>query len=230
MPYPRHGFRCPSGKKFQPAPEVLENRYLKISFEAAENSGRKKCFHVQDKRSSRIWKQQESGIEMSGLLFDSNSVAFDLSFSGSSRQYHGVITLAPDQAEFTVEFSAPADSKMSGKHYFPPAFLSEPGDRVVIPICEGISYPVETDDAPSGYRAYYRGHGVTMAFFGSMEEKIHSSGESTGGAAYMAICETPANSGVELLWLPSNNSAKENSLLTIRQGWVADKGYFGYSR
>ena len=204
---------------------VLENAFLRISFPADPQAGSGACFDVLDKRTKRTWKQIGAGIQTSGLQLSNDSASFDVTFPNGSIAYRASVHLEPDQPELTAEISGPPHTAIRAPLFFPPAFAAAPGDRIIVPIGAGISYPAETDDAPLGNRPYYSGHGVTMAFFAAQEDKILPSGEATGGAAYLAICETPDNSGIELL-----RAEAGKGLLTVRQAWGADRGAFGCNR
>ena len=204
---------------------VLENAFLRITFAADPQAGTGARFEVFDKRSRRTWQQLDAGVETSGFQLSGDSASFDLSLPKGPKSCRATVTLDADQPEFTVTLAGPHDVAVSGCVLYPPAFAAAPGDRIIVPIGEGISYPAETEDAPLGMRPYYSGHGITMGFFAAMEDKILPSGEATGGAAYLAICETPDNSGIELLRADGGKG-----LLTVRPYLIADRGRLGYDR
>ncbi|NLF99342.1 MAG: hypothetical protein GX565_04245 [Lentisphaerae bacterium] len=206
-------------------PTVLENEVLRISFDAAPQTGTGARFDVFDKRAKRTWRQIDAGVKASGFHVSKDSASFDLILPGHTNGYHAAVRLEPNQPEFTVEISGPTNAEFRAPIFFPSAFASAAGDRIIVPIGEGISYPAETADAPLGNRPYYSGHGVTMAFFAAMEDKVLPSGAATGDAAYLAICETPDNAGIDLL-----RAEAGKGLLTVRPLWGADRGRFGYAR
>ena len=209
-----------------PSPSaVLENDALRISFAADPQAGTGARFDVFDKRARRTWKQLEAGVSASGFQLAKDAASFNLTLPGHTNTYRATVRLERNQPEFTIELTGPANAEVRAPVFYPPAFASAPGDRVIVPIGEGISYPAETTDAPPGNRPYYSGHGVTMAFFATMEDKVLPSGEATGGAAYLAINETPDNSGIELLRADGGKG-----LLTVRPTWGADRGRFGDAR
>ena len=237
-------------------PLVLENDCLKMSFWVCDSTKRppeergqgaiRSCglhFDVLDRRTGRVWKQAEAGIQASGFQASKDFVSFDLNLPGQPKEYRATVRLDSGKPEFVVELTAPTETEIRSPVFYPPAFQPKPGDRIIVPIGEGISYPVEVSDSPLGIRPYYSGHGVTMAFFAVQEDRVLKSGESTGGSAYMAICETPDNSGIHLLRVagdgsdnkpePQTDFDKANSdgqLLTVRQAWGADRGKWGPGR
>lgn len=219
-------------------PPYLENAYLRVVFHPASDGGAGARLDVTDKRTGRVWKQADTGIQASGFELSKDSASFDLSLPRQSKGYRTVVRLEPDCAELVMELRAPPETPIQSPIFFPPAFQSAPGDRIIVPLGEGISFPAEVTDPPLGVRPYYSGHGVTMAFFAAAEDRILPSGESVGGPAYMAICETADNSAIELLrnagaFSPikrTENTRSNGELLTVRQVWGADRGKFGYPR
>ncbi len=206
-------------------PMVLENDVLRISFTADPQAGTGARFDIFDKRAKRLWKQEDTDIKTSEFHLSKNTASFNLRFPGHPQEFRAAIHLDPDKPEVVAELLVPAETEIRSPIFFPSAFESATGDRLIVPIGEGISYPADVSDPPFGVRSYYTGHGITMAFFAAMEDRILPSGEMTGGAAYMAICETPDNSGIELL-----RTATGKKRLTVRQVWGASRGQFGYVR
>lgn len=218
----------PAGDPAAP-PALLENEHLRITFPSDARTGTGARFDVLDKRARRTWRQVEADVTTAGFHLSVDSAAFDVAFRGHTTGCRATVRLEPGEPEFTVELAGPADADLRAPIPFPPAFASGPGDRIIVPIGAGISYPAGTPDAPLGMRPYYSGHGITMAFFAATEDRVLPSGEVTGGASYVAICETPDNSGIELLRAAGAGEAA-GPLLTIRQTWGADRGRFGHAR
>ena len=209
----------------QGAPALLENDTLRVSFAATPPAAPGAGFEVLDKRTRRTWRPVGTEFRASGFRLADGAAAFDLSFPGHTNVYRATVRLEADRPELTVELSGAPEADIKAPLGYPPAFASAPDDRIIVPIGEGISYPAETEDAPLGTRPYFSGHGVTMAFFAAMEDKVLPSGEATGGAAYLAINETPDNAGIELL-----RDSAGKGLLTVRPFWAADRGRLGYAR
>jgi len=219
-------------------PTALENAHLRIVFHHASDGAAGARMDVLDKLSARVWKQADTGMRASGFQLSKDSASFDLTMPRHPKGYRAVVRLEPGCAELVMELHAPPETPIRSPISFPPAFESAPGDRIIVPLGEGISFPVEITDPPLGVRPYYSGHGITMAFFAVAEDRVLPSGESRGGPAYMTICETPDNSGVELLrnagsspvGSDSSDAKSTGDLLTVRQVWGADRGRFGYPR
>lgn len=126
-----------------------------------------------------------------------------------------------DFGDFALDVTLSADAEQTfRKLNWPPAFASQDGDRLALPIGSGVSLPVEEKipwfDASrpsSGLRPYFSGHGVNMAFWGQC---------AADGSGLMAEVRTPDNSYQNIF--PSDGRAVVEIL------WNADRGKFGYDR
>jgi hypothetical protein len=83
----------------------------------------------------------------------------------------------------------------------------------VIPLNEGISYPVDDPSIGETELVAYGGHGICMGFWGAMDDQ---------GRAQMAILETPDDAAIGL--------RRSDGLLCVQPIWQAQKGEFGYQR
>ena len=95
---------------------------------------------------------------------------------------------------------------------YPQPFASMASGYVVLPMNEGISYPVEEVGEAGKWLVGYGGHGMCMAFYGVTD----------GRAGQMTILETPDDAAMHLI-------ALENRL-ALAQEWQGQKGQFGYAR
>lgn len=116
--------------------------------------------------------------------------------------------------EFTVELCG-QEGAFGPDLAWPPPFLTQAGDRLVIPRGEGFGYPV--DEPHNGMRGLkaYAGHGLSMAFFGVVEDKT--------GAGWMAILETADDVSVF-------TGRHRKSLWVAGPDWEPQKGKWGYVR
>src|SRR4029077_3218071 len=112
--------------------------------------------------------------------------------------------------EVLVELSAKGEMPASIR--FPHPFTGEPGDYLVVPMNEGISYPVDDVSISPMRLIAYGGHGICMGFFGLTD----------GTAGQMAILETPDDASIRIERLDGR--------LVIVPEWDAQQGQFGYSR
>src|SRR4029077_682865 len=88
--------------------------------------------------------------------------------------------------EFTLELAATGELRSPMRVTYP--FATAPGDYLVVPMNEGISYPVTDESVPLHRLVAYGGHGLCMAFWGV----------SNGQAGQMAIIETPDDAVIQM--------------------------------
>jgi|GEM_PF-955690 len=103
---------------------------------------------------------------------------------------------------------------------YPGPFLTAPGDLLVIPLNEGITYPVDDDTVnPSDlWLVGYSGHGICMAWFGQCAGQ--------DGPGVIAIIETPDDMRVALDRPPEGG----NTLLCAWPIWQPSRSEIGYDR
>ena len=181
-----------------------ENRFLKV--EITDDT-----FSITDKRTGRVWNGTD-GWEAFGMeQRESNS--FDIYHLERLKRYRISLVLDADAPEFTIriESEGPMDDNLD----FPPPLTSKPGDRLIIPMNEGIGFPVEERDIRARRLIAYGGHGICMAFWGHFEDAT--------GAGMVAIIETADDASIEII--PN----KEN-LLQVGASWEPSKREFRYPR
>ena len=99
---------------------------------------------------------------------------------------------------------------------YPAAFVSQKGDRLIVPMNEGISYPADEPEKIPERLIAYGGHGICMAFFGVQDDAT--------GAGWMAILETPDDAS-----MVARRDA-DTQLWTLGPSWHDQKRQFGYAR
>ncbi|MCJ7728605.1 MAG: hypothetical protein MUO27_01805, partial [Sedimentisphaerales bacterium] len=185
---------------------TVSNPAISVTFDAADAT-----LQVTDNRTGRIWQQKplakgevlqstkvEGGIEMTWR---------DIS-SGISA--HTKLVLDGNLPELTVTLSA--EGEMKGTLRFPHPFVTEPGTYLVVPMNEGISYPVDDRTIEPMWLVAYGGHGICMAFWGATD----------GQRGYMAIIETPDDATIHI--------QRIDGTLCVAPEWNPQKGQSGYSR
>ncbi len=211
---------------------MMENDSLKVTFD-----GQTAAFQVQDKRTGRIWKQAtrpgQFYVKKSSLK--DNKVTFTAINAKSVEDFTVEISLSKTAPELTVKLVGAPEMNLDQPISYPSAFESVPQDRIIIPINEGISFPV-TEDAPgAGHLVAYGGHGICMGFWAQCEEEfvpapntdentINQLGEVRGKSGYLAILETSDDVRI------TTSRPDENTLLTTTLEWQGQKGKLGYDR
>lgn len=190
-----------------PAELVVTNSALSVSFYTIDGT-----LSVLDRRTGRRWKQGCSRPNM--IITDARSTGSEIQakmlHAPSGLGLDARIQLDPDRPEFTFEVSGAGE--LNSALQFPHPFLSESGDRLIVPMNEGISYPVDDLSIEPLRLIAYGGHGLCMAFWGVTD----------GRQAYAAIIETPDDAAIRL--------ERAAGRLLIAPEWDSQKGDFGYAR
>ena len=166
---------------------------------------------VIDKRTGKGWQQRslaEGAILRSAKVAD--GIEMTLLDAPSGMDVQTVLQLESDHPEFTVTLWSQGDLEQPVR--FPHPFVTEPGTYLVVPMNEGISYPVEDKTIDTMRLIAYGGHGICMAFWGVTD----------GQKGHMAIIETPDDASIQIRRLDGK--------LCIAPEWDSQKQRFGYSR
>ncbi|HYW78415.1 MAG TPA: glycoside hydrolase, partial [Thermoguttaceae bacterium] len=126
------------------------------------------------------------------------------------RRLTAAIRLDAQRPEITVELSATGEQARAVA--FPPPLNTVDGQFLVMPVNEGISYPVDDQTLPSMHYHLFGGHGLCMAWYGVTD----------GQAAAMTIVETPDDAAVRVPRLDGR--------LCLAPEWLPQKGEFGPTR
>ncbi|MDR0336310.1 MAG: glycoside hydrolase [Planctomycetaceae bacterium] len=192
-------------------PVKLENQFLTVESNPVTGT-----FSVTDKRTGREWTPS-SFYNESFIAFpkeNSSSAVLDLLNKETLTEYRATLTLEPDLPE--IVFRLEGDGTLPKGLAFPPPFTAKSGDRLIVPMNEGISYPVAEKDILVKRLIAYGGHyGISMAFWGQIDDAT--------GAGMMAIIETPDDAYIEF----TRNSA---DLLQINAGWEPSFNELRYPR
>ncbi|MGO8701253.1 MAG: glycoside hydrolase [Limisphaerales bacterium] len=185
---------------------ALTNAALIVSVDTSNAT-----FSVLDRRTGRLWTQSNSGeVAVTEAHAAPGEIDLSLRHRRSSLVLQARVALDATQPEFTLSLAG--DGAMSGPVRYPSPFLSQPGDRLIVPMNEGISFPVEDKSIEKFHLIAYGGHGICMAFWGVTDEQ----------QGQEIIIETPDDAAIQLL--------RPNDLLAIAPEWDAQKGKLGYER
>ncbi len=120
------------------------------------------------------------------------------------------VEMDPGKAEFVVVIVAKGE--MRRPLAFPGPFVTGAGSYLVVPMNEGISYPVDDGSIAPMRLIAYGGHGICMGFWGVTD----------GAAGHMAIIETPDDAAIRI--------DRSGGMLCVAPEWEPQKGAFGYAR
>lgn len=186
---------------------TLRNDKLEATIAAKDGS-----ISVLDRRSG-LTSQQKLLIPDVTVLearAQADAVSLRLFHLSSGLELTANVSLVADGPELTVELTA--DGEMPAALQYPSPFVSKPGQYLVIPMNEGISYPVDDASIEPMRLIAYGGHGICMGFWGATD----------GTAGHMAILETPDDASIRV--------DRVDGKLTVAPEWEPQKGAFGYSR
>ncbi|MBN1509163.1 MAG: hypothetical protein JW955_20120 [Sedimentisphaerales bacterium] len=179
---------------------VRENSALSVSLRTPDGT-----MTVLDKRTGERWQQnvtaQGTIVTGSQTIWRDKGLAMDVKVR---------IELDAEKPEFTVTLSAQGAMRRSLR--YPHPFVTQAGTYLVVPMNEGISYPVDDATVETFKLIAYGGHGICMPFWGATD----------GQRGYMAILETPDDASIQI--------ARTDGKLCVAPEWEAQKGHFGYDR
>ncbi len=186
---------------------TIRNSFLEMSLNTTNGT-----FQVRDLRTQRLWTQRPSadvGIVLSGQA-QKRTLRWEWFVPYLDLQVHVTATMEPDVPEILVTLSAEGALPSALKYPYP--FVTEPGTYLVVPMNEGISYPVDDEAVEPLRLVAYGGHGICMAFWGATD----------GRNAYEGIFETADDAAIRI--------ARIQGKLYIAPEWDPQKGQFGYPR
>jgi hypothetical protein len=183
-------------------PETLKiiNEVLEVTFRITDAT-----LSVVDRRTGRKWEQKSS---VNAVVLDAKTSADGLSLrllEPSVKLNIGInIKLEPEQPELTVELAGQGD--LAKTISFPHPFVTGEGTFLVMPVNEGISYPVDDKSLSPMWYHLYGGHGLCMPWYGVTD----------GKEGIMTIVETPDDAAVRVPRL--------NGFLCLAPEWQPQKG------
>jgi hypothetical protein len=185
---------------------TVDNAVISVALDIGDAS-----LSVTDKRTGQTWQQKSivKGKAIQSTRTDDN-IEMTWHHAGLDSDVEVNLQLDKNLPEFTLELSAEGRLKRPLK--FPNPFVSEAGTYLVVPMNEGISYPVEDRTIKARRLIAYGGHGICMPFWGVTD----------GRRGHMAIVETPDDAAIRI--------QRVDGKLCIGPEWDSQKGRFGYGR
>ena len=184
----------------------MSNSSISVGFNTADGT-----LSVIDKRTQLTWQQKVSTRgKVTDTTRNTDGIDFIWRQPGLDMDVQVKLRLDEERPEFTLELFAEGDLK--GTLSFPHPFVTQSGTYLVIPMNEGISYPVDDESIQTRWLSAYGGHGICMAFWGVTD----------GQRGHMAIIETPDDATIHINRIEGN--------LCVEPKWESQKGAFGYKR
>lgn len=193
----------------EPTTESLELADARLRVVVDPTNG---AFRVRDARSGREWTQSPPGsaLVVLGAKRESNQILIDLVDPRSIMRFRVSLRIDPDPSEIVVELTG--QGPLASPIAFPHPFVTGEGTTLILPVNEGMSYPVDDASLPPMHYILYGGHGLCMAWWGVVD----------GQAGLMAIVETPDDASVGV--------PRSEGKLCLAPLWEPQKGRFGPTR
>ncbi len=184
----------------------LSNRMLTLTVDPSDGS-----FSVTDKRTGKVWRQRPFRDDKAVLKAAAgNGIQMTVLDATSGIELSVNLRLEPDRPEVVATLSG--DGQLERTIQYPHPFASTQGDRLIVPMNEGIGYPADDETIGPMLLVGYGGHGICMSFWGVDGRK--------GG--HMAIIETPDDMRIRIDRLDGR--------LCIGPEWESQKAAFAYAR
>lgn len=185
----------------------VENDIMVVTLNTSDGT-----LSVLDHRINRFWTQKI--ISKDTVVLDAkkteDGLDIHLMHAPSGLDVTAKLRLEPGAPEFTLELYGEGD--LPEPLSYPHPFVTEPGTYLVVPMNEGISYPVDDEAINPMQLIAYGGHGICMGFWGVTD----------GEAGQMAIIETPDDAAIAI--------DRCDGELCIAPEWHSQRGQFGYAR
>ncbi len=183
-----------------------ENAAIAVSLDPGDGT-----LSVTDKRTGQVWRQKAVAQGKIGdLIRDGRRIETTWQDSRTGLKVRMSLEVEQDKPEITVALSTAGEMRQSLR--CPHPFVTEAGTYLVVPMNEGISYPVDDATVETRKLIAYGGHGICMPFWGATD----------GRRSYMAIIETPDDASISITRLESK--------LCVAPEWDPQMGQFGSAR
>ncbi len=182
------------------------NATIAVTLNAADGA-----LSVTDKRTGQTWRQKSTdNVKVIEPKRIDGGIDLTWRADGLGADLEAQLRIDGEKPEFTVAISAKGGLK--GTLGYPYPFVSQSGAYLVVPMNEGISYPVEDESIEPMWLVAYGGHGICMAFWGVTD----------GESGHTVIIETPDDALIQINRLEGR--------LCVAPRWESQKGDFGYTR
>lgn len=167
---------------------------------------------VTDRGAGRLWTLSlaESPLKVIEAKAEGHGLNFRLADPRSSAEFEASLVVDAQRPELIARIQS--TDELREPIVWPGPFTSKNGDLLILPVNEGINYPVDDASLPEMHYHLYGGHGLCMPWYGATD----------GGSGWMAIVETADDAGISIL--------RRNGLLTIVPLWHPQKGKVGPAR
>lgn len=189
-----------------PKSVATANDHIQVQFDTANAT-----FALTDRRTGKTYRQKTvSGMAVLEARELSDSLKLRILEPRDMRELNVTVTPAANAAEVVIEIASAG--AMETALAFPAPFETSPGDYLILPVNEGISYPVDDESLSEMSYYLYGGHGLCMGWYGSTD----------ANRALLTLVETPDDASVRL--------PRVDGRLVLTPQWQPQKGEFGPTR
>lgn len=191
-------------------PITLRNASLSLHFDTDGS------IHAEDLVAHRTWSMHglNDGLAVASMTrISDHQASLELLNVGEERHYKVTVELDPTKPESTLSIAGQGD--LPRDLAYPGSLETKAGQWLILPMNEGISYPVDDPSIATYDLITYGGHGLCMPWYGLTDPK--------SGAGVMGILLTPNDAAVQV-----RRSA--DGLLQEGPGWQSERSQFGYTR
>ena len=189
-----------------PARVTTANKTIAVTFDTVDAT-----LTVRDRRTGRNWVQRPAGRTATLRCAEVNG-GIDARLLAGVAGLEVDVKLRLDGESPELIASLSGEGEMTQPMEWPGPFVTGKGTYLVVPMNEGISYPVDDKSIRPRRLIAYGGHGICMAFWGVTD----------GTAGQMAIIETPDDAAIAI--------GRSGGMLRIAPQWDPQKGHLGYAR
>lgn len=192
-------------RQAMPGELTISNCSLDVTFRTADST-----LTVTDKRNGKTWRQAAMTSELALLSAAKTGQQLNLvMFYGSGgTECKATVSLDSEAPELVAELCG--QGKMLRGLVWPQPFAG--GSDLIVPMNEGISFPVDDESIAPLSLITYGGHGICMPWWGLAD----------GNAGQLAIFESPNDAAIRM--------ERRDGKLLIAPEWQAQKGELGYPR
>jgi len=192
-----------------PSAATLSNDLIEVRWRTPHGT-----FSVLDKRTRHVWSQtvlNESIFVTSLKTSSARRAEMGLLDATTGVKLAAAVELADREPEFTLTLSG--EGEFQGLVGYPHPFVVPNDGAWVVPMNEGVRWPVRDGSIPTARLPAFSGHGLAMAWFGASAK--------VGGLE--VVLETPDD-----LWVQSRRTPDAGLVMSCQ--WLPSFGKWRYAR
>jgi hypothetical protein len=188
------------------APLTLKGDRISVEVDPATAA-----FAIRDAQSGLTWRQSpRSPVLVASAEATPEGIRLDIVDARAILKFRAVLSIDPDRPEVVVDMTG--EGSLPAPLAFPHPTATTAGQTLILPVNEGMSYPVDDASLPEMEYYLYGGHGLCMAWWGVVD----------GPKGLMAIVETPDDASLRI--------PRMDGRLALAPLWAPQKGAFGPAR